>query len=338
MVATTNLLLSPEIQLTYNKKLLSRFLPKTVFNKFGEKKSIARHGGVAVNWRGMERVLPVAVASTSWPADATFTSAAARLLTEGTFYAPTAIYSWRSVTATVRQYGQAAYVSEWADAQSIDPQVPELVQSYSEELPIFLDLITRDVILAATNVQYANGRASQSAVISGDFFSLLEYRKALRTLKDANIPPPDGAGGRYPVIAHPDTVFDLQGDTNITNLWTYGGAGNRQGDIFDATIGDIPFGGRIYESTLAPVVRASGYTDYYNTFVVGKEAYGTADVESIPSKVIVHGPGSSGVSDPLDQVGTVGWKANAVAVMLNQASLVRVVHQASAFTGTRAGL
>ena len=126
----SNLLLTPEIQLSYDRKLLSRFRTTTIYNKFGSQKAIPSRGGVALNWRRMEIIRPVSTASqatSTWPVDATMTLAAAALLTEGTFFTPSTIASWASVTATVRQYGQAAYVSEWADSQAIDPQVPEYV-------------------------------------------------------------------------------------------------------------------------------------------------------------------------------------------------------------------
>jgi N4-gp56 family major capsid protein len=140
------------------------------------------------------------------------------------------------------------------------------------------------------------------------------------------------------VLAHPDTVYDLEGDSNITNVWVNGGAGGKQGQIFDATFKDLPLGFRLYESTIVPVSRASGYGDVYNTFVLAQEAYGTVKLASMPARVITHMPGTSGVSDPLDQVATVGWKANHVAVMLDQSNMVLIKHQTSAYTGTRAGL
>lgn len=332
----TNLLLAPEIQQAYDRKLLQRFRTTTIFNKFGKQKAIAKGGGVNISWRRMEIIRPVAVASTTWPADATYTNATGALLTEGTFHAPTVIASWAEVTATVRQYGQAAYISEWDIAQALDDQVPEYVENFGEAMKEHLDLVTRDVLVAATTVQYVNGRASQSAVVSGDFLNLLELRKAKRTLKRNNARPLED--GKYVVIGHPDTSYDLEGDSNITNVWVNGGAGGKQGQIFDTNFKDLPLGFRYYESSIAPIVRASGYTDYYNTFVLGEEAYGTVKVDAVPSKVIVHAPGTSGVSDPLDQVGTVGWKANFAAAILNQNNLVRIVHQTSAFTGTRAGL
>ncbi len=332
----TNLLLTPEIRQTYEKRLLQRFRTTTVFNRFGTQKEIPKAGGVNISFRRMEIIRPVAVASTDWPPDATYTSATAALITEGTFTTPAVVASWAQVTATVRQYGQAAYLSEWDMAQAIDDQAGEYVDNFGEAMTELLDLVTRDILIAATNVQYANGRASQSAVISGDFLTLVELRKAKKTLKRQNAQPVED--GKFPVIGHPDSTYDLEGDTNITNIWTYGGAGGKSDQIWNTTVKDLPLGFRYYESSIAPIVRASGYTDYYQTFVLGKEAYGTAKVSALPARVITHEPGSSGVSDPLDQVGTIGWKANWAAVILNQNNLVRIVHQTSSFTGTRAGL
>ncbi len=175
-----------------------------------------------------------------------------------------------------------------------------------------------------------------AAVISGDFLNLMELRKAKRTLKDNNAKPVED--GKYVVLVHPDVLYDLEGDSNITNLWHYGGAGKNQEQIFDTTFKDLPLGFRVYESSIVPITRASGYGDVYNTFVLGAEAYGTVKLETMPAKIIVHLPGEAGVADPLDQVATVGWKANFAAAILNQNNMVLVLSQASTFTGTRAGL
>lgn len=333
----SNLLLTPEIKQALNRKLLERFRTKQVFNRFGDQNGIVKNDGVNLSWRRMEIIRPVATASTgTWPADATYTSAIGALLAEGTFHTPAVVASWAEVTATVRQYGQAAYVSEWNDAQAIDPQVPNYVENFGEAMGELLELVTRDVLLGATNIQYANGRASASAIVSGDFLNLSELRKAKRVLKRANAEPLEE--GKFVVIAHPDTVYDLESDTNITNVWTYGGAGAKQGQIFDTAFKDLPLGFRLYESSIVPITRASGYGDVYNTFVLGRQYFGTVKVNAIPARVIVHEPGSAGAADPLNQVATVGYKCNWAAVILDQNNGVLIKHQTSAFTGTRAGL
>ena len=124
----SNLLLAPEIRQAYERKLLQRFRTTTVFNKFGEQKSIPARNGVNLSWRRMEIIRPVsAVLTGSFPIDATYTKAESIALTEGTFYVPSVVASWAQVTATVRVYGQAAYISDLDIAQAIDEQIPEYV-------------------------------------------------------------------------------------------------------------------------------------------------------------------------------------------------------------------
>jgi hypothetical protein len=108
---------------------MDRFRTKLVFNQFGDQQGIPKNNGVNLSWRRMEIIRPVATASTvSWISpDSTYTPAAAALLTEGTYFTAATVASWAEVTATVRQYGQAAFVSEWNDAQAIDPQIPNYV-------------------------------------------------------------------------------------------------------------------------------------------------------------------------------------------------------------------
>lgn len=332
----TNLILSPELRQTWNRTLLQRFRTTTVFNKFGKQSSIPANGGVNMSFRRMEIVRPVAVASSTWPADATYTNATGALLTEGTFHTPAVVASWAEVTATIRQYGQAAYVSELNLKQAIDNQLSEYVNNLSEAMTEALDLITRDVLTAGTTIQYVNGRSSPSGIISGDFLNLLELRRAKRTLKRANAKPL--ADGNYAVIGHPDTTYDLEGDSNITNVWVQGGGLGKGSDYWEPTLKRLPLGFTYHESSIVPIGRASGYGDVYYTFVLGQEAYGTVKLDTMPAKVIVHMPGTSGVSDPLDQVGTVGWKCNFASAILNQSNMVVIRHQTSAFTGTRAGL
>src|SRR3989304_9252413 len=299
-----NLLLAPEIQQAYDRKLLQRFRTTTIFNKFGLQKGIPEHGGINISFRRMEIIRPVQLASNvwpgvdaswlsagnasvPWPADATATNAAGIALTEGTYNNALAVVaSWYETTATVRQYGQVAYLSELDMHQALDPQLSEYIENFGESMTELLDLVTRDVLLAATNRQYANSRASNSAVISGDFLNLLELRKAKRTLKRANAHPVED--GKYVVIGHPDTSYDLEGDSNITNVWVTGGGLGKGADYFDATFKDLPLGFRYYESSICPISRASGYGDVYNTFVLGKEALGTVKLDSMPAKVITH--------------------------------------------------
>jgi len=64
--------------------------------------------------------------------------------------------------------------------------------------------------------------------------------------------------------------------------------------------------------------------DVYAVIVLGANAYGTTSVEGGGLQHIVKQLGSGGSSDPLNQRGTVGWKAIKVAKRLIEEYMVRI--------------
>jgi N4-gp56 family major capsid protein len=99
-----------------------------------------------------------------------------------------------------------------------------------------------------------------------------------------------------------------------------------ENQLFDVEFKDLPFGVRIYSTSLCRIFGSLGLSgaDVYGNLLFGEEWYATVDLDSMPMKVIVKERGSSGVYDPLDQVGTIGWKAAHAAVILNQRLGVRI--------------
>ena len=202
-----------------------------------------------------------------------------------------------------------------------------------------LDLVTRDVLVGGTNVQYASTGGSRGGVAGSMILSLTELRKAKRALKLNNARPIPSEGNKFVVICHPNAMYDLEGDSTIQNIWQYAGERGDANQLFDVTFKDLPFGYRLYETTNARIFAASGasvtsagYADVYATIVLGDEAYGTVKLDALPSKVIVKTRGSSGIADPLDQLSTVGWKAAHTAARLNEAMMIRIEHVVSGGT------
>lgn len=191
-----------------------------------------------------------------------------------------------------------------------------------------LDLITRDILSAGSNVQYSSTSLSRGAVGSGQYMNLTEIRRGKRTLLSFNAKPVRGEG-KLVLITHPHCLYDLEGDSNITNPWVYGGAGNNSMDknqLFDIEFRDLPFGVRVYTTSLCRIFASLGLSgaDVYGNMLFGDQWYGTINLEKLPARVIVKDRGSAGTSDPLDQLASVGWKAAHAAVILNQTLGVRI--------------
>lgn len=118
------------------------------------------------------------------------------------------------------QYGQYLQLTDMAEAQSIDVLLPEYTENFAEAMTEGLDLVTRDILVAGTNLQYASTAGSRGGVGSGMNLNLAELRKGKRILMRANARPVRSEG-KFVCATHPDSLYDLEGDSNITNIWQY---------------------------------------------------------------------------------------------------------------------
>lgn len=302
-----------ELKTFYDRMLLHRFRQANNFNRFGVKVSLPQHGGRVLEKRRLESFTP----STT-------------ILTEGT---PGAEIqgTWTTVVATVSQYGQWAKITDVLELQAFDRVVPEYVENFAETMVETLDILTRNVLNAGTNVQFAATAVSRITLSSGMYLNPAELREAIRTLKRNNAKPVRAAGNRFVVFIHPDAMHDLQADATVQNIFQYAGPRGGENPLFDSSFSDFLWGTRLFESSGVRVFLSAGMSgaDIYATLVVGDESYMVVDYESMPPKTIVKPRGSTGVVDPLDQIASVGYKAAHGASILNDNNLVRIEHVTS---------
>ena len=329
-----------EGQLTeFDKRLLSRFRGRTIYNSFSYQRGIPMHGGKSISFRRFEAILAASYAVTissqalnagrQGPAYGSGPLA----LTEGT-PGPNIDATISEVIATVSQYGQYMQISDMLELQSIDDVKAEQTENFGEAMKEGLDLVTRDILEAGSTVQYASTGTSRATVGSGMNLSLAEIREGKRTLLRANARPVRAENGKFVLITHPDVLYDLEGDSNITNIWQYAGVRGPENQLFDVEFRDLPFGVRLYSTSLCRIFASLGLSgaDVYGNLLFGEEFYATIDLDSMPAKVIYHERGSSGVSDPLDQVASLGWKAAHAARILNENLGVRIETNSSTKT------
>ena len=303
--------LSVEIRLWYEKQLLSYAIPQFVHMKYAVQRGIPRHGGKAIQFRRMERI----ITSTTALTEGTPPSA-----TQATF-----VEVWLSVS----QYGQFARLSDVAIKQSQDDLMLEYSRNFGEAAGDAIDQLTRNAMAAGTNVQYIGTNGSRGDVGSGDYLSPAEIREAVRTLSRNNVPKV--GGGRYVAIMHPDTRYDFMGDSDVVNAYQYAAPRSESNPLFSGELFDW-MGVRFEVTTQAKIFSSAGLSgaDVYATVVFGESAYGAVKFDEFAVGLVVKPLGSSGaVDDPLDQLASVGWKGSHVAGILDQTRLVRVEHVAS---------
>src|SRR4030095_7817123 len=309
----------------FDKTLITRLRANTVFMGPARKATIGPRQGKAISFRRQESIYSAGNAGSAANASAPSP------LTEGTF--PAAIdATWSEVMATISQYGQVVLISDMVDEQALDDVSGETVDNLTEAMTDALDLLTRDVLVAGTNRQYAGiaaTRGGASGVGSGMYLNLAELREAKRTLKKNHVQPVRGEDGKYVVFCHPDAMYDLEGDSNITNVFKDVRLESDNQEMFNTSFKDLPLGFRIFESTNCRIFGSLGLSgaDVYQTHVIGQESYGVISLESMPARVIRKARGSGGATgDPLDQVASIGWKAAHAAVVLHQDRARRVRH------------
>ena len=305
--ATTTDTLTPEMKTYYDKLLIKLTGPALVHDQFAQKRNIPKNGGKKIELRKFDP-LPKALTP----------------LTEGVTPKGKKM-SVTDITAEVSQYGDYILLSDVIQMTSIDPIVVEATEEIAEQAGKTLDTITREVINAGTNVQYAGGAAARSAITAANVLNVAEVMKAVTTLKGQNAKP---VGDSFVAVLHPYVALDLMRDEEYKEIFKYTNAK----PMYEGEIGKFS-NVRFVESTEAKIWNLAGDgVSVFSTLVIGKNAYGTTEVEGGGLQHIVKPLGSSGAADPLNQRSTVGWKALKTAVLLVQQYMVRIESSASQYS------
>ena len=299
--------MSAENKEYYDRNLLDRLKPSLIFHQYGQKRPIPKREGGTINFRRYAAL----------PANTT-------ALTEGVTPAGTQL-SISTVTATPEQYGDFVTISDKLDMIGLDPNITEAAELLGDQGGLTLDTVVRDVVCAGSNVLYAKGTGTDEVTASDVLTSTL-IKKAVRALRRQNAKPLEG--GFFIGIIHPDTEFDLQSDPLWQDVSKYNGGEA----IIAGEIGKM-CGVRFVNTSNAPIFDGAGAdgADVYGTMIIGANAYGVVDIEGEGKpRIIIKGVETGGTEDPLEQRSTVAWKAFMTAVRLDELSMIRIEHGATA--------
>ena len=293
--------LSDEMKVYYSDYLIDNAVPKLVHDQFGQKHPIPKNGGKTIEFR---KYSPLPKLLTP--------------LTEGVTPDGQSL-TVSTIEATVAQYGGYITLADVLLLTAIDNNMVQATKLLGNQAGATLDTITREVLNGGTNVVYAGGVASRSALTAENKLTVDDIKKAVRALKNQNA---DKIGDSYVAIIHPDVTYDLTNDPQWQAVKDYDPK-----DWYEGEIGKIA-GVRFVETTEAKIF-AGGV---YSTLVLGDNAYGVTEVEGGGLEHIVKQLGSAGTGDPLNQRATVGWKAIKVAERLVEQFMVRIESK-STFAG-----
>ena len=288
-VLTTTTQLSEEMSTYYDKVFLERAELSLQHDVLATRKSVPANSGKVVYF------------TCQTPFDAATTP-----LTEGVN--PDAEgFSAENVSATVAEYGKPAKVSSLFSLTAIDAGLKEKVSTMGQNAGESIDTLVRDELFTGATVQLAGGNSQLSAVAATDTMSVVELRKAVKTLKrNKAIKFEDGL---YRGVLSVQGTYDIQGDSNQGNFV----AANQYGSadmIKKGLIGKIA-GVNVYESNNEK--NESSTVTVYSNFIGGKECLGMIDIGGKDRKIYYKKPGSNDTSNPLDMYSTLGWKIPAFA-------------------------
>jgi len=241
-------------------------------------------------------------------------------------------FSAMNVTGSTAQYDNAVSISDILAYASFGDIMKAAIERLAYNAGVSIDTIVRNIVSTAMTQQTASAQAYWSAVPAGANLITSEVRKAARTLMRNDAFEQDD--GNWIAVAHPDSLYDLQGDTTTggwieANKYTEG-----RDNILTGEVGKI-YGVRFLQTSNG-YTRGSSYatgsavvasTTVYVTSVFGKDSFGVSELQAL--KTYVKPFGSGGVGDPTDKISSAGWKTLFGANVLNSAFAVNINHTVS---------
>ncbi len=262
------------------------------------------------------------------------------------------------ITAAMQKFGNVIQITEELELMSVNARASKFMGVLGENAGQSYNAVMEAVFsgCSAGQTRWGNGVASDVLTITAMAANDIQYAANLINRQGGMKFHPDGFGstniGTAPVraaymgICHVDVSEDLRAITGWQDVTEYGG----YVATFPNEIGHCK-GVRWSETELSTLISADAGTtsasgfrgtsdvlnDVYNSYVFGMDAVGSVGLgdqhtkeiymsgDRIPAvELIHHAPGTSGIADSLNEVGSLGWKGWLVGKILQNNWLVKI--------------
>ena len=212
---------------------------------------------------------------------------------------------------------------EWTEARQYTSWV-DLPKAMRKNIAIqaaeTLDKRVRDVVIAGSNVIYANGKSARTSLLTTDIITMSDIFRAVERLKAYGAKPVSKYSAFCAVIS-PYTERSLLMDSTFRDLVR----NKRPEDLFRGHLGTLA-GVDFWVSELAPNIASSGSAstvgNVEQTLIIGEGAYGVAKIMFSNFDVVYTAPGGHG--DEWKTKHKLTWKASIKAVILDDSRMVRL--------------
>lgn len=212
---------------------------------------------------------------------------------------------------TIAQYGDYIKITDLLKTTAIDPVMENISEAIADKAAITIDSLLRDELVsnATSNLQYVgSGNTVDNDISNTEVFVTQDVLKGIRALKAQDAP--ELSSGGFAWLVHPNISVDIMGDTSAggwleLNKYVDGLAQKP----LNGEMGRV-YGARMVESSNVSSVANGSSVNVYRTFVLAKDALNMTKFDKNAIELFVKQPGSAGTADPLNQVGSVGYKIN----------------------------
>lgn len=316
-------------------------LPILTISKFGKKYTLPQKNSKTLKVRRYERLAPTSGAQ----------AGTIKSMAEGVV--PGAVNpTITDYTVTVAQYGNLSQISDQASWTNFEDVDRDVIKRNAENMVQTLERVYWAGVIGGTQVQRltddVGGIAGAARVNVAGRINAQALDKAIRTLQSADAKPIYGAikpgkdfatqGIRpgYVGVIHPFVKYDLERVPGYVPVTAYGSMdGVLEGEV--GSYKEI----RFVTSTLAQIFPDAGAAvsgtysttgtnnDVFINMFFGQNAYAVVELASSSQSFYIPASNTDH-SNPLGQWSSIGWKAMAASLILNDAWLVRQECAASA--------
>jgi len=285
--------LTQEMMTFYEKVFLERAKVQIVNDQGAVKRNHPKNSGKTINFT---RLSPLAINTTAL-AEASNPSASA--VTAST------------VSVTLAEYGATTVNSKLISLTSIDQNMEEMIGAFGQNMGETINAITGNTLACATAF-FANGK-TVSSVAAGDVLNACATRYMVQTLESARSMP--YSDGFYLGKATPQNKLTLTGDSTWINAKTYSDVK----DLYKGEMGELYqirflLNGQVVSGVGSASDAACAVVQYY-TYVHGRDAFGTINLEGdMPKLYIVNSADSGNVAGRLTYI---SWAGAYASTLLN---------------------
>ena len=305
-----------------SKTMLEHAEPQLVLSKFSMAKPMPKNVAEGVKFR---RPIPFPHATTP--------------LTEGVPPTSRAL-EYEDVPATLAQYGDLVKITDKVEDLAEDPVLKDASMLCGEQAAETIEALLWGTLQGGTNVVYANGAARTDVNTK---ISLAKQRAITRHLKAERAKKvtqmvsssvkygTEAIDAAFIAFAHTNMENDIRDMDGFVPTEKYGsmkplpyeiGKVEDVRYILTPVLESIPDAGGAAGSMISTTGTAA---DVYPVVYVGKDSYGHVTLKGANAiKPTVIPTGQVDKTDPLGQVGYVGWKTYFTSLILNEAWLARL--------------